>query len=445
MKRIVTKLALAFLGMAALAAALVWLVQAVFLSDSYLNQRIETIDAAAAQTAIAPETDYAALETALNVSLLAVNTDGTVVYQSDGLPMRGQIVRRIPELVAAAGGDVEYLQTETDDARYALLSRSVEGGTLLIAFSLVDVAEASRVLLRQLWVITGVLMTAALLLSILLSRLFSRPIVEVTRAAKQMAAGDYSVKTPVRARDEIGQLTQALNELGDELGKAEELRRELIANVSHELRAPLTIIRGYAETVRDVTWPNEEKRTAQLNAISDESVRLSALVSDILDYSKLQAGAEELHPVDFSCAEALGEIVGRFELEAGKRDIALELECPEGDVRFDRGQFTQVVNNLVDNAVRHASPRSRIRVVARVSGRAMRISVENAGSPIPAEELPAIWDRYHRAPKHGEAGGLGTGLGLAIVKSIVTRHGVAYGVESDEKRTVFWFDTMSME
>ena len=100
--------------------------------------------------------------------------------------------------------------------------------------------------------------------------------------------------------------------------RAEELSRELIANVSHELRAPLTIIRGYAETVRDVTWPNEEKRTAQLNAICDESARLGALVSDILDYSKLQSGAEQMHPVLFSCAEAVGETAGRFEIEAGR-------------------------------------------------------------------------------------------------------------------------------
>ncbi len=445
MNRIVTKLALAFLGMAALAVALIWLVQAVFLSDSYLNQRVATIDTVASAVAVAADTDYAALEDTLNVSILAVNENGIAVYQSDDLPMRGQIVKQIPDLIETAGGGVEYLQTDTSDAHYALLSRAVEGGTLLIVFSLVDTAEASRVLLQQLWIITAVLMSAALLLSILLSRLFSRPIVAVTRAAKTMAAGDYSVKTAVTGKDEIGQLTRALNELGDELGKTEELRRELIANVSHELRAPLTIIRGYAETVRDVTWPNEEKRTAQLNAISDESVRLGALVSDILDYSKLQAGAEELRPSEFSCVEALGETVCRFELEAGRRDIALELSCPQGDVRFDRGQFAQVVNNLLDNAVRHAKARSRIRVTGQPLGGGMRISVENAGEPIPAEELPRIWDRYHRAPKPGEAGGLGTGLGLAIVKSILERHGVKYGAESDEQRTVFWFETVRMK
>jgi signal transduction histidine kinase len=101
-----------------------------------------------------------------------------------------------------------------------------------------------------------------------------------------------------------------------------------------------------------------------------------------------------------------------------------------------------VVNNLLDNAVRHAKSASRIRVRGEARGNAMRVSVENAGEPIPPEELPKIWDRYHRAPKQGEAGGLGTGLGLAIVKTILERHGVAYGVESDEKRTVFWFETV---
>ncbi len=442
MKRISAKLALAFFGMAALAVALVWLVQAVFLSDSYLNQRVATIDEAVSGVVIDADTDYAGLESALNVSLLAVNESGGVVYQSDGLPMRGQIVKKISELTERAGGGVEYLQTETTESRYALLSRAVDGGTLFLVFSLVDVSEASRVLLQQLWIITAVLVAAALVLSFVLSRLFSRPIVAVTNAAKTMAAGDYSVKTRVSTRDEIGQLTRALNELGDELGKTEELRRELIANVSHELRAPLTIIRGYAETVRDVTWPNEEKRTAQLNAICEESARLGALVSDILDYSKLESGAEAMTPVEFSLADALGEIVDRFALAAGKREVSLSLVCEGGEVRFDRGQFTQVVSNLLDNAIRHARAQSQVRVSCEARGARQRVLIENAGEPIPAEELPKIWDRYHRAPRAGEAGGLGTGLGLAIVKSILTRHGVAYGVESDETRTVFWFETM---
>ena len=442
MKRLFFKLMLAFFGMAALTIGLIWLVQAVILKDSYLNERVASINTATEQVILSTETDYADLEASLNVSLLAVDESGDVLYQSEGMPMRGQIVKKIPELIASAGGGAETLQTETEEARYALLSRAVGGGYLLIVFSLVDVAEASRVLLEQLWVITAVLLAAAMLLSALLSRLFTRPILRVTTASKQMAAGNYGVRVPVTTKDEIGQLTRALNELGDELGKAENLRRELIANVSHELRAPLTIIQGYAETVRDITWPDEQKRTSQLTMISDEAVRLSGMVNDILDYSKLESGAETVSPARFDGGAALSELIVRYEIEAGKKDVALELTGAEGDLLFDPGKFAQVMNNLLSNAVQHASHRSIVRVRCEPAGSARRISVENAGVPIPAEELERIWERYHRAPQTGSAGSLGPGLGLAIVKSILDPHGVSYGVESDEKRTVFWFETM---
>ena len=310
MKRLFFKLMLAFFGMAALTIGLIWLVQAVILKDSYLNERVASINTATEQVILSTESDYADLEASLNVSLLAVDESGGVLYQSEGMPMRGQIVKKIPELIASAGGGAETLQTETEEARYALLSRAVGGGYLLIVFSLVDVAEASRVLLEQLWVITAVLLAAAMLLSALLSRLFTRPILRVTTASKQMAAGNYGVRVPVTTKDEIGQLTRALNELGDELGKVENLRRELIANVSHELRAPLTIIQGYAETVRDITWPDEQKRTSQLTMISDEAVRLSGMVNDILDYSKLESGAETVSPARFDGGAALSELMG---------------------------------------------------------------------------------------------------------------------------------------
>jgi signal transduction histidine kinase len=445
MKRLFFKLMLAFFGMAALAIGLIWLVQAVILKDSYLNERVATIDQTVTEVALSPETDYGELEARLNVSLLAVNGEGSVLYQSDGLPMRGQIVKKIPEMMEQAGGSAVNLETETEQARYALVSRAVDGGYLFVVFSLVDVSEASRVLLEQLWIITAVLLLAATLLSAILSRLFTRPILRVTTAAKQMAAGDYEVRVPVTAKDEIGQLTRALNELGVELGKGEGLRRELIANVSHELRAPLTIIQGYAETVRDITWPDEEKRTAQLTMISDEAVRLSGMVNDILDYSKLESGTETVSPARFDGGMALGELVLRYEIEAGKKDVALELTGAEGDFLFDPGKFTQVMNNLLGNAVQHAFRRTIIRVRCEPAGSARRIFVENTGAPIPPEELERIWERYHRAPQSGSAGSLGTGLGLAIVKSILDQHGVSYGVESDEKRTVFWFETMPLD
>ncbi|MEN6418180.1 MAG: ATP-binding protein, partial [Clostridiaceae bacterium] len=173
-----------------------------------------------------------------------------------------------------------------------------------------------------------------------------------------------------------------------------------------------------------------------------EAVRLSGMVNDILDYSKLESGAETVSPARFDGGAALGELIVRYEIEAGKKDVALELTGAESELLFDPGKFAQVMNNLLGNAVQHASRRSIIRVRCEPAGSARRISVENTGAPIPPEELERIWERYHRAPQTGSAGSLGTGLGLAIVKSILEQHGVSYGVESDEKRTVFWFETM---
>lgn len=445
MKHIVSKLMIGFLSMALLAVALVWLIQAVFLSDSYLNQRVATIESTLSEVDAFANTDFVSLESSLNISLLAVDTDGATVYQSDTLPMRGLILKQIPEMMESVDEELQYLQTESAETRYALVSLQVNDGYLFAVFSMIDVTEASRVLLQQLWIITAVLIVAALLLSILLSRLFSRPILRVTKAAHEMADGNYDIALPVTTKDEIGELTNTLNELGVELGKAENLRKELIANVSHELRAPLTIIQGFAETVRDITWPDEQKRTEQLTMIAEEATRLSGMVTDILDYSKLESGTEGISLSDFESGQVLSELVGRFEIEAGKKDVALELSCPDCLIRFDRGKFIQVMNNLLINAVQHAPKRSVVRVRCEETDGALRISVENGGKPIPPEEMDVIWDRYHRAQQSGKAGSLGTGLGLAIVKSILTQHGVAYGVSSDETKTAFWFETVSVD
>jgi len=445
MKHIVSKLMIGFLSMALLAVALVWLIQAVFLGDSYLNQRVKTIKATLTDVGSFADTDFASLESSLSISILAVDEDGATVYQSDTLPMRGLILKKIPEMMESVGDGIEYLQTESPETRYALVSLQVSDGYLFAVFSMVDVTEASRVLLQQLWIITAALIVAALLLSILLSRLFSRPILRVTKAAREMAEGNYDIVLPVTTKDEIGELTNTLNELGVERGKAENLRKELIANVSHELRSPLAIIQGFAETVRDITWPDEKKRTEQLTMIAEEATRLSGLVTDILDYSKLESGTEGILLSDFESGQALNEMIGRFEIEAGKKDVALELSCPDGTIRFDRGKFIQVMNNLLGNAVQHAPKRSVVRVHCERTDGALRISVENAGKPIPPEEIDKIWDRYHRAPQSGRAGSLGTGLGLAIVKSILTQHGVKYGVSSDETKTAFWFETVPLE
>jgi signal transduction histidine kinase len=283
----------------------------------------------------------------------------------------------------------------------------------------------------------------AIALAVVLSLTLSRPILAATDAARQLATGQLDVRLPVHGQDEIADLGQALNALSRQLQTNEKLRRELIANVSHELRSPLTVIRGYAETVRDVTWPDETKRSAQLTLIADEAARLTRVVGDILDYSKLQAGVRPPEGQTFAAGPVLEAARQRFELEAANRTLRLTLETPQPDVNvsFDPGQFEQVLTNLVANAINYADPDSVVQISLQRVGRQARIDVVNQGDPIPAEELGQIWDRYYRSSQVRDDNRLGTGLGLAIVRSILEQHGVRYGVESHARKIRFWFET----
>jgi signal transduction histidine kinase len=446
-KKIGGKLFAGFLCMTVISIGLLWLVQAVFMKDNYLNQRVQSINSYIDGMNKSGATDYKIIESVLNVSIMAVDTAGKAEYVSGNLPMKGLLQRKITELMEKnTDGQVQYLQEAPQETRYAEMTRKLDSGIyLFVVFSLVDVNEASRMLLQQLWIITAALLALSLILAVILSRMFSKPIVRVTNAAREMSEGKLDISLPVKSRDEIGQLTKALNELGAELKKTEDLRRELIANVSHELRSPLSVIQGFAETVRDVTWPDEKKRSFQLTIISEEAQRLSKIVSDILDYSRLQSGVESLCVEDFNVCTVLKEAVSRYEIEGNRKGLIIGLDCPDVKVRFDKGRFIQVVGNLLNNAVNHAFEHTEIHVSAENIDDAARITIENKGKPIPYDELDRIWDRYHRVPQTGDGRNTGTGLGLSIVKSILSQHGVSFGVSSDEKSTVFWFDTVPVK
>lgn len=443
MKKIGSKLFLSFLGMTILTIALLWLVQAVIMKDTYLNRRISAVDKAVKVAAQTGNANYDALKDELNINLIQLNQDGSVRSITQGLPMMGMVVRAVQLMVPdQMDGTAKLIEASGGSGRVALLGHAVTGGGYVIAvFSLADVDAASRILREQLWLITILLLISSIVLAVVLTRMFARPIRAVTGAARELAAGNLEVTLPIPSHDEIGELTVALNDLSVQLHQTDNLRKELIANVSHELRAPLSVIQGYAETVRDVTWPIEEKRTQQLNMISREASRLSKVVTDILDFSKLQAGVEKLAVSQFAACPALEQAQKRYELVASKRQVKIDLHCPAHEISFDRDKLDQVMDNLLNNAIGYAEPESTI-LISVIPGHGIsRISVRNNGLTIPPDERTQIWDRYYRAQSEEVSRRLGTGLGLSIVKSILQKHQVAFGVDSDHGVTTFWFET----
>ena len=452
-RHLFSKLFISFLAMAALTVGLLWLVQAGLMRDIYLDSRIDRVRQAVAEAATEidaiDQLDPDALAEAANATILVVpagSDGGRMMGMSERMPMMGNVRRQIQAMIVAEDwtGYTILDASGSTAGRYALIGQPLADGSHVFAlFSLSDVDAAATILRDQLALITVLLLLFAIALAVILSLTLSRPILAATNAAHQLATGQLDIQLPIRGQDEIADLGQALNALGRQLQTTENLRRELIANVSHELRSPLTVIRGYAETVRDVTWPDEIKRSTQLTLIADEAARLTGVVGDILDYSKLQAGVRPPVSRVFTANPVLEAARQRFELEAAKRKLHLALDCPQRDVpvNFDPGQFEQVLTNLIANAINYAEPDSEIQIHFQPLDRLARIDVVNQGDTIPAEELDQIWDRYYRASQVRDDNRLGTGLGLAIVRSILEQHGVQYGVESHDREIRFWFET----
>ena len=275
-----------------------------------------------------------------------------------------------------------------------------------------------------------------LILALILSRRLSKPIEQINHSAKYLANGEYDIRFPGKGAREVEELADTLNYAAEELSKVETLRRELIANVSHDLRTPLTMISGYAEVMRDLPGENTPEN---VQVIIDESNRLTGLVNDMLDLSKLQSGAQTVNAEHYSLTEEIRSVLSRYDKLA---DYTFRFWCDrEVFVLADRLKISQVIYNLVNNAINYTGPEKIVYVRQIVEGGTVRVEVTDTGEGIPEDKLPYIWDRYYKVDKAHRRAQVGTGLGLSIVKKILEMHNGKYGVMSRVgEGSTFWFE-----
>ncbi len=270
---------------------------------------------------------------------------------------------------------------------------------------------------------------------------FTRPITRLSEAAREMAKGNYNVRVDASADDEIGELSRDFNRMAQEVGRSAELQRDILANVSHDLRTPLTLIKGYAETVRDLTGDNPDKRTEQLNVIVDESDRLSALVGSVLELSRMSSGSERAEPVLFDLYDLGDELAYRYEEICRQQGGTFLFSGDEGCVVYaDPGLVERALHNLLGNAIKHVGEDGFVGLkVYRTSLGTIRAEVSDHGLGISAEDLPHIFDKYYRS--RADTGKPGTGLGLSITKAIFEAQNIEYGVITETgKGSTFWFE-----
>ena len=310
---------------------------------------------------------------------------------------------------------------------------------IIVSTGMAQITTAAEVLRSILWPVALILLVLDLLFAMLFSRWFTRPVQQLSSGAKEIAAGNYDIQLPVVHHDEIGQLAEDFNHMAAEVKRSAQLEKDILANVSHDLRTPLTLIKGYAETVRDLTGTDAEKRTEQCNIIVDETDRLSTLVNSVMELSKVQSGAEKPNLIDFDMGELCFEVAGRYDALCDQNHWHLELQADEAaPVRADPTMMERVLHNLLGNAFHHIGADGQVvlRVLPQPDG--CRVEIEDHGPGIPPEDLPYIFDRYYRARQ--DSGKVGTGLGLSITKAILQQHGFAFGVNSAlGQGSTFWF------
>lgn len=297
---------------------------------------------------------------------------------------------------------------------------------------------------RRLLIALSIILTvAAGVFAALMSRRFIKPIHTIKDTVDSLAKGDLSASPGLELQDELGQLSRSVEALGRALQRVDVLRKEVIANVSHELRSPLALIGGYAEMVRDINWQDDVKRNDDLNLIIRESRRMSEMVNDIMDYSQFQAGYLKLSKDWYNLYDIVESEVLHCEQSAAEHGITIEIRdmdagIPEFMVMVDAIKISQVMRNLLYNAINHTKDGEAITVTIEENDKNYIVSVINPGEPISEEEREIIWERYQRS-QHQGGRRQGTGIGLSIVSAILKAHGMGYGVDCRDGEIIFYF------
>ncbi len=284
---------------------------------------------------------------------------------------------------------------------------------------------------RALLLIAVVAGLSAVLLILGLSRRILAPVEALTAAVRRMEAGDLSQRVEITSRDEIGDLARAFNAMADGLARLEELRRNMVTDVAHELRTPLSNIRGYLEALQDGVVEPESRI---IDSLYEETMLLNHLVDDLQELALAEAGQIRLECRPVALADVVHRAVEAVRPRAEAKGMALQVDLPEDLplVNVDPRRVGQVLRNLLDNALTHTPPGGEIAVAAHAGGQGVEVRVRDTGSGIAAEDLPYVFERFYRADKSRSRATGGTGLGLAIARSLVEAHRGRIWVESTE-------------
>lgn len=447
--------------------AFLWTVQILLFEPNYINVTKESLLETVQETAAAieemavdpddlPEEPLLFLSKTIVGTLFLVDEDGEILaafnngqqLNIDGLSNEyNWLLSHAPTVL-----DGESLSAVEDFEKSSAILIGVpttlfqRPAALLLSNTITQIEALQSLNRQQLFLFTIILTIFASTISFFLAQHFIRPIKTIKEAIIRLTNGELYSVPKLKRSDELGTLSESVADLSTELQRVDVLRKEVIANVSHELRSPLALITGYGELVRDVSGSDERLRKEHMDLIISEAHRMSAMVDDIMDFSIMQAGYTQLKNEIWNTYEVVSSVVAYARGIANQYDITVDFEADRtnGNALFDRIKMEQVLRNLINNGINHTPKNERLLIKLTNTSAGTKVAVINPGKDIPPEQLELIWERYQRV-QHQAGHKEGTGIGLAIVKTILTSHAFEYGAESKNGVTCFWFVVPRLE
>ena len=386
--------------------------------------------------------------------IFITDANGLVVSCSDQTPMCKHYGTLLPEDIMAeikSGQETEIstLGGMYTNPRYIVtheITRESDGelmGYVFVTNAPDNILSNWSTFVLIATVIAVLVLCMSLAVSLVYSKRMARPLDEIAAASRKFARGDFSVRVKQQEdpTDEMGALIDSFNKMADSLQNAENRRSEFIANVSHELRTPMTTIAGFADGILDGTIPKDQE-TKYLTSIRDETRRLSRLVRDMLDASQTRArAADPSKRTVFDLTELMLQTLLSFEARATQKNLDVDPQLPENHIMViaDKDAITRVIYNLLDNAVKFATPGSCLTLRLYRDAQKAYVSIKDIGETIPPDDLPFIFDRFHKSDRSRSLDKDGVGLGLYLVKSIINSHDEDIAVKSEDGATEFVF------
>lgn len=427
--------------------AVLWLLQVIFLQSMYkfmIESEIAKVGNAIKENIDDEDVlDKIAFKNSFNIMILSER--GELVYgsNSDKRPFYIDLNHAISNLK----------QSNTDYATYTINITKMQSGIvvyvtekdskyIIVSTNLEPISATSKVISNILLYVTIITTILAVIISTIISKKISRPIEKITGRAKEFGTGNYDVTFDSNTEYlEINELAETLNYSALELGKTDKLRKELIANVSHDIKTPLTIIKAYSEMIKDLSGDVKEKREEHLDVIINQADLLTKLTDDMMDLSKYETGTIAIELKNYDLKEQIESVVKGFECFSQLNfKASFDDNITNFKVTADEIKINQVINNLVSNAINYAGDDNTIYInVKDIAKDFFRVEVKDNG--VGMEDTTHIFDRYYKSNDKFRKSGYGTGLGLSIVKNILQLHKFNFGVESEKgKGTTFYFD-----